>query len=342
MAFSGDKTWGLTRDDIIAAALRKCGAYDSANGATATEIADAATSLNAIIKEWSAEGLGIWLRQKTIVFLNRGQPYYWLGPNPTNSATNRIYHQACADSVYKEAPLSADLAGGATILTIADTAWLDANRQTATKPTATGPPQIGIRLDDLTIHWTTIAAVGTDTVTISAGLPAAASAGAMVYSFLTRTSRPIRCLLAYRTSTDGIDNEVTLIGRTAYEQLSSKYASGEPTQVSFEATITEQTSSALHSMLHVWPVQNSISCDRLGLLTEHYADDMDAAGNNPQFPAEYANALIWNLAAEMADEYDVPPVKLAGIVRRAEVKKANVIAASDMENASLLLQPERR
>lgn len=342
MAFSGDKTWSLTRDDIIAAALRKCGAYDSANGATSAEITDAATTLNAIMKEWSVEGLGIWLRQRTILFLNRGQPYYWLGPNPTNDATNRIFHQACADGVYKEATLSVDEAGGATVLDIGDTAWLDVNRQTATKPTTTGPPQIGIRLDDLSIHWTTIAAVGLNAVTITDMLPGTASAGAMVYSFTTRTARPIRCLAAYRTDINGLDTAISLIGRVSYEQLSNKLADGEPTQLAFEAAITERTSSALHARCNVWPARNSSNCDRISLITEHYADDLDASGNNPQFPVEYANALIWNLAAEMGDEYEVPPVKLARIQRRADEKKYNVIAAADMENASLQLQPESR
>ena len=59
MAFSGDKTWGVTRDDVILAALRKTGEYDSADGPSTAEKTDAALALNTLVKEWAAEGIGI-------------------------------------------------------------------------------------------------------------------------------------------------------------------------------------------------------------------------------------------------------------------------------------------
>jgi hypothetical protein len=335
VAFSGDKTFSVTRDDLINAALRKLSAYDSAAGAAAYELTDAAFTLNAILKEWAAEGLAIWLRQKTVVFLNRGQPYYWLGPNPANDATNRIYHQACESSLFKEATILATEAAGQTILSIGDTAWLDINQQTATKPAA---GQIGIRLDDLTIHWTTVSGVGVDTVTVAGALPSQASTGAKVYAFTTRTSRPIRVLQALRRDTSGIDTSVGLIGRNDYEALSSKFSSGEPLQVCFEPMVQEQTSSALHSRIQVWPVDNSLSCDLLLLLTEHYPDDLDASSNNPQFPAEWANAIIWNLASELAPEYGVSDRERAQLDRQAMMKKA-VLFSLETENASVSFAP---
>ena len=340
MAQSGDKTWGVTRDDIITAALRKIGEYDSADGPSSSEKTDAALALNALIKEWSSEGIGIWVRQRTVLFLNKGQPYYWLGPNPTNDTTNRVYHQACADNHYKEAPLLAAASASATALSITDTTWLDANRQTATKPTATGPPQCGVRLTDGTIHWSTIASVGANTVTLTDALPSGASAGAMVYAFLTRTSRPIRLLAAYRTSTSGIDTAIEITGRVNYEQLTNKLSDGDPTKVVFENYVAERTSSALHSRCMVWPAKNSVNCDRISLITEHYMDDLDSSSNNPQFPAEWANALIWGLAAELSFEYGLPMKDRSQIIGMAEQKKFNLVNAADIENASVSLEPD--
>lgn len=339
MAFSGDKTWTATRSDIIGAALRKCGAYDSANGPTTQETTDASLALNAILKEWSAEGIGIWLRQKTCLILNRGQPYYWLGPNPTNDTTNRIFHQAFAASELKEATLSASAAASATALSITDTSWIDSNRQTATKPTSTSV-KIGIRLDDLTIHWTTIASTGTNTVDIAAALPSAASSGAHVYTFTNRTTRPIRALAAWRQNTDGIDTELRMIGRADYELLSNKISEGDPTQIAFSATIQEQTSSALHSRLEVWPCKNSVTFDKIYLLTEHYPDDMDGSTDTLQFPPEWTNAIIWNLAWEMSLEFNLSASERALLERQAMQKKANIVLSADEENASVYLRPE--
>jgi len=336
VAFSADKTFGVTRDDLILAALRKLSVYDSASGASAYEITDAAFSLNAIMKEWSAEGLSVWLRQRTIVFLNQGQPYYWLGPNPTNDSTNIIWHQACADSQYKASSISADEAAGQTIISITDGTWLDFNGQSATKPT-TG--NIGIRLDSGAMHWTTIAAVGANTVTLTAAIPTAAATDQPVYTFVNRTSRPIRVLDAFRRSTDDIDTPVMLIGRNDYEGLSNKLSEGDPLQVMFEAAIQEQTSNALHSRINVWPVENSTSCDILVLITEHYPDDLDATSNNPQFPIEWANALIWNLAAELAPEYGVSPRERMALERTAAIKKGTLFSL-DVDNASVSFAPD--
>jgi hypothetical protein len=340
VAFSGDKTWGLTRDDIIAAALRKIGEYDSADGPSPAEKTDASLALNAITKEWSAEGLGIWVRQRTILFLSKGQPYYWLGPNPNNDTTNLIWHQATADNHFKVAALNTAGVATDTVLNITDTDWRDINNQSATKPTATGPPQIGVRLDDGSIHWTTIASVASGTVTLTTGIPSAAAAGRRVYAFLTRTSRPVRCLHAYRTDTSWIDAPMQLIGRVNYEQQSNKLSSGDPTQVVFEGMVAERTSSALHARVMVWPAQNSMTCDYINLITEHYVDDFDAASNNPQFPAEWANALIWNLAAELAFEYGLPVKDRQQLLMVAGSKKANLVNSSDLENASVSLEPD--
>ena len=340
MAFSGDKTWGVTRDDIIAAALRKIGEYDSADGVLVPEKTDASLALNAITKEWSAEGIGIWVRQRTILFLSKGQPYYWLGQNPTNDATNRIYHQATADNHFKTATLNIAGIAADTALNITDTAWLDINQQLATKPTSAGSPQIGVRLDDGTIFWSTISSTAAGTVTMAAGLPSAAAIGRRVYVFLTRTSRPIRCLHAYRTDVHGIDTPVMLIGRVNYEQQTNKFSDGDPTQLCFEGMVAERTSSALHSRVLVWPINNSMNVDYLNLITEHYVDDLDSASQNPQFPAEWANALIWNLAAELAFEYGLPVKDRQQLLMVAGSKKANLVNSSDLENASVSLEPD--
>jgi hypothetical protein len=187
--------------------------------------------------------------------------------------------------------------------------------------------------------------VGTaNQITLAAGIPSTrtAAAGAAIYGYTTDTTRPIRCIDAYRRSDSLIDTSLNLIGRTDYDGQSQKASSGNPTQLCFEANLTVGTSNALHSQVRVWPVQYSSDCRLIHMLTEHYADDVDGATDNPQFPVEWANALIWNLAAEMAFEYGVDARQMALLTQYAAQKKANIVLSEDMDNSSVFLSPEAR
>lgn len=317
MATSGVKTWTMTRNEIIQAALRKLSAYDSSAGAATYEYTDAATALNAIVKEWSAEGAGLWLRQTTVLILGRKRQYL-LGPSGDH---------AFPQSLLKENTILADEAAAQTVISIEDDTWVDYAGATATKPT-TG--NIGIRLDNGSIHWTTISAVGADTVTLNAALPSAASAGRKVYTHASYTTRPIGILEhPYREDTSGNSAEVTLIGRSAYESLSQKGSAGDPTQCCFDPQLT-------NAVLKVWPAENSLTTDKLVMVTRHYPDDFVASTDNPEFPAEWCNALIWQLAYELAPEYGVPYLERRELGRDAMMKKNTALDVQDREVASLI------
>ena len=66
MATSGDTTWQLQRDQIIAAALRKVG-FAEGETPNATQIANAAEALNALITSLRADGMPVWA-MKTFSF----------------------------------------------------------------------------------------------------------------------------------------------------------------------------------------------------------------------------------------------------------------------------------
>ena len=59
-------------------------------------------------------------------------------------------------------------------------------------------------------------------------------------------------------------------------------------------------------VLHVWPTNGGASMDKLVLIAQVLPDDLDVAGNNPEFPVEWAEALIYNLADRLAPEYGLP------------------------------------
>ena len=86
--------------------------------------------------------------------------------------------------------------------------------------------------------------------------------------------------------------------------------------------------------LYVWPVDGGASWDKLILIAQYYPDDFDAASNNPQFPIEWGNTLVWNLAAELASEYGVPEREQARLWQIANFK-LNELLDYDVENASV-------
>jgi hypothetical protein len=309
MALSGSKDFTVTRDDIIETALKKIGAYDSGESVPAAELADAATALNLILKEWSAEGVSIALREQAILILNYQTQKYALGNIGTTGTTDNFHFFKASELI--EGALTTAAVATATTLEVTSTTWLDSEGKTVAAPAASD--NIILRLDDNTYHFDTISGVAGDTVTMNdvggAGLASGAAIGNKIYTYTTRLTRPVRVLYAYRSDTGRNDSQLDLVGRREYERLSAKNSSGPPTKVHFSPTVDQWTAGATAvqaesaANLFVWPVKNPANVDKIVMVTEHYADDFDAATNNLQLPVEWSNALVWNLAADLAYEY---------------------------------------
>lgn len=306
MAVSGSKNFAVTRTDVINAAMRKTGFYDAGDPPSADESADAVLALNVMIKEWSAKGIDVPWRETVTLFLQPDTQSYQIGPSGDH-----------ATALYRETTLSADAAASATTISLLSTSGM------------TNADYIGIKLDSGSIHWTTIASVaGT---TIASGLASAASSGNAVYSYTTKAIRPQRIIYAYRRSDSNQDTPVDLIGDVAYRGLSNKGAAGVVNQCFYQPTMVNGT-------LFVWPVGPGV--DKLILICQPLVDDFDAASNNPQFPIEWANAIIWNLAVELAPEYALS-LKERMLLKAEAKEKLETVLDYDVENASVIFGRER-
>ena len=186
----------------------------------------------------------------------------------------------------------------------------------------------GIKLDDNTIHWTTIASVDSGIqITVNDALTGDAASGKRVYTYTTKAGRPTKLTYAYRRDIHDFDTEVSLIGEEDYRSQSNKGSSGPPVEAWYHPTLSAGT-------IYVWPVDGGADWDKLILIGQYYADDFDAASDNPQFPIEWANTIVWNLAAEIASEYGVPEKEQGRLWRIAE-HKLNALLDYDVENASV-------
>lgn len=296
---SGSKDFSLTVHKIIEKALSKLGTYEAGEQGQPDEFEDARIDLNLMVKEWSATGVDIPVRETVTVFLSKGTQSYTLGEGGDHAASS-----------YVETTLSADAAASATTLALtsdADIAIAD---------------NIGVRLDDGTIHWATYAGSSV----ISSGLASAASSGNAVYAYTTQANRPQKVIYAMRRDTQGRDVPVDIIGEVAYQSLSDKSQTGEVNQAFYRTSVPTGT-------LFVWPA----GAGKLILITQALVDDLDALTDTMQLPIEWGNCIIWNLAAELAPEYGTLSAKdQLTLERRAAQKLANLLDY-DVENASVIL-----
>lgn len=341
MAYTNDKIWtagSRDADEIIYRALRIVGEFDEGDTATPNELTSARLALNSMIREWSvADGVGLWLRKRCILILNSGKQRYSLGPAGTPGTVDDFHF--FYDTELIEGATELAEAASATQIEVTDTAWVDYAGNAVTKPQVADV--IGIRQDDLTIHWDTVGSIAAGSVTLTTGLDSAAAIGSKIYAYTNRAPRPHGILYTYRESTSGSAAENELVGRREFERLSLKSSSGVPLKVHFDPGLDATTSANNYSTLHVWPVKNPKSYDKLILICEFHPDIITStATDNIQFPDEWASCLAWNLADEIATEYEVGPQTQVIIAAKAREKKENMMWAADREEASFFMALE--
>jgi hypothetical protein len=89
--------------------------------------------------------------------------------------------------------------------------------------------------------------------------------------------------------------------------------------------------------LYVWP--SPISGYSLKFSVQQYIEDFDAASNEPYFPVEWLEALVYNLAVRLCPKYEVRGEEL----QMLRVQAAEYLADAehgDAEHGSLYLSPE--
>lgn len=296
MSTSGTYTsFSMSATDIINRAAAKLGLLDEGETISPAGLVDALTNLNILVKQMmQAEGMGLWLRQSATLYLDSGTESYSLGPSGDHFTNNP-----------QLTTLSAAASSGATTVDVTSATNIAAS------------DNIGIKLDDGTIQWTTVSSIASTTLTLAAALTGSAASGNNVYSYTDKGERPQNIIQVFRRDSSDIDTQVRLVGRHDYDWLADKSSTGPVTQVAYEPDLTNGT-------LYVWPTGDS-DFDRLIMTVEGPVMDFDSASNNPQFPIEWANCLVWRLADEMAPEYGLPlqerqviAAKAAGLTQMLE------------------------
>ena len=306
MAVSGSKNYSITEADIIATALRKIGVYDQGEAIDGNETSAAKMALNLLVKEWVADGADIFLRTESTLFLQPDTQSY-------NLSTDHI-----TDS-YVETTLSAAEASGQTVISVTSSTGM------------TAADNVGIKMDDNTIHWTTIVSVDSTTqITITTLTDDDAASGNKVYTYTTKSDRPQKLLYAFRRDINDFDTEVSIIGSSEYFRQSNKTSDGPPVEVWYNPQGNQSTGK-----LYVWPDDGGKNWDKLVFIAQHLPDDFDTGSDSPDFPIEWGNALVWGLAAELASEYGIPENEQGRLWQIAQHKLDKQLDY-DVENADVI------
>jgi len=311
MATSSSTDFSITRNDILLGALRKTTILPGRATAMPADMqANAATLLNLMIKEWMADGFNLWAVGYLTVWTVASQRVYNISSSTTDHATR--------DYVKTEMRVA-----GAT----SDTT-LELDSTTG----ITASDNIGILLDSGAMHWDTVASVtDSDTLELTTGLASAASVDKNVYAYTTKAERPMRILLARRKNPDGVDIPIDMLSRERYDDLANKISEG----VVIEAYYDRQRDQG---DLYMYLTPND-GKDRIELTVQRPLEDFDTATDNPDFPIEWGNALIYGLAVELAIDYGVSDTILSRVLGRANAAKDRVMEF-DVDDTSITIQPD--
>jgi hypothetical protein len=153
------------------------------------------------------------------------------------------------------------------------------------------------------------------------------------------TDKPLKAIQGFyrnNQSSPPIDVPVMLISKQEYNILGSKKSTGVANTLFYDPR-------KLNGILYVYltPDVYSQTNLQLHLIAQMPLDDLNSALEVPDFPNEWMNCLVWNLADQMSMEYGVPMNARQEIALRAAAYKTQLVDW-DVETSSTFFMPDYR
>ncbi len=304
MTISGSYNYNLTRNEIITQSLRNIGILSDGENATGDQIAEGKVKLNVMVKSWRNKGISLPLYQELVVFLERGEDSYLIGATGDKATTLNDYVKT---------ELSAIAALGASTITV-DSVTGIANGDV-----------IGVVQDDYTIHWTTVnGAPSGSTIPLTAVTTVAAAVDSHVYTYTSIAQRPLTVKGARLRVNDGNETPLRVATRQEYFGYTNKTSTGQITAVYYDPQID-------NGVLYTYQTSNNVN-DVILLTVQRQVADYDSPNDTSDFPVEWLDAIIKNLAKEWLTKYGVDSETAAQV--RLDAKEALQDAEDfDMEDS---------
>lgn len=314
MATSGSVNFAATRTQLIRQAALHLKAIDANITMSADMEADFNFHLNALVKMWAAQDMHVWTTREATLFPKPGQVKYTLSSASTDH---------CTES-YVQTTLSAAEASGQTVISVTSSAGM------------TAADNVGIVMDDGTLHWSTIASVDSATqITIDDATDDDAASGNAVFAYTTKITKPLK-IVGPRRHTISSARETQLddpMARFDYNALPDKTGAGQINQVWYDRQLAA-------GYLYLWRVPSTVT-DLLKFTWHRPIEDFDNASDNPDLPQEWISALTWNLALQMSAQFDTPNDRYQIIKDRA-AETLGAATLFDREQESIFFQPDHQ
>jgi hypothetical protein len=169
------------------------------------------------------------------------------------------------------------------------------------------------------------------------------STSALMYDSLNPTvaitDRPLKVIQGfYRniTVTPYIDIPVMVVSKQEYNVLGSKFSTGTANTIFYD---TKKLNGVLY--VYLTPDVNASTNMELHIVAQLPLNDLSSALDIPDFPNEWMNCLVWNLADQLALEYGVPMNSRQEIGMRAGTYKT-LLTDWDVEASSTFFAPDFR
>lgn len=321
MAAPNSYNFVVTRDQLITDALLHIGAIGEGETPSANAVTESARVLNMLLK-LRANEIPVWSKSRGYIL-------------PFTEASS-IASNSHVVTTYVTTTLSAAEASGQTVVSVTSSTGMTAS------------DQVGIEIDDGTMHWTTISSVDSSTqITIAVATDGAAASGNRVYTYTAstgRVQRPLRVLDANILQvTDNVSWPITVDEYKDYFNLGDRASEGTPNRIMYYPGLgtraADPTSSTTwYGTFYVHPrFENGDYVIEFTYLEP--MQDLDATGDHPYIPQEFYMPVWLELAALLAPRYGVSIEERRSLFSEAEKYRMAALETTQ-EGGSLFLQPE--
>ena len=153
------------------------------------------------------------------------------------------------------------------------------------------------------------------------------------------TDKPLKAIQGFYRNyllSPYIDVPVMLLSKDEYNVLGSKYTTG----IANSAFYDPKTTFGVLSVYLTPDAYASVNL-KLHVVCQMPLNDLNVAGDVPDFPNEWMNCLVWNLADQLALEYGVPMNHRQEIGQRAMMYR-EAMTSFDVEPNSTYFTPDFR
>ena len=149
--------------------------------------------------------------------------------------------------------------------------------------------------------------------------------------------KPLKLLEASRyDSSNGSIVPLVIISNKEWEEQTNKNTEGIPNLVYYRPDAYDGQLHLWYKPDLYWRTNGSLNC-----VFQRPIQDFDSATDEPDFPAEWHEALIYNLAVRLAPNYGLAPNDRM-ILKEEAITALNLALSFDQEQGSLFIRPAYR